>query len=152
MNPMLRLATSALLATSLLSGCAGGGTSGGENPLVEALYHVKDHPEDRDFAAAWCEASLGQRRDDFPIGAFFAGMLDVPEAAGGQAFCAALVEAVIGGDLQDEDIAVFSQAQEVRSHAAAGTLLRALLVAHERLKTQEVLDQAPAATESLRPS
>jgi hypothetical protein len=141
MSPLLRIATGALLAAALLSGCAGGSASRDENPLTKMLFHVREHPEDRDFSVAFCGAAMSQKDSKDYIKPFIAGMLDVPESAGGEAFCGALIEAAIAGDLQDRDITVFSEDREGHRGAAVGAMLRALLIAHERLQTEQVLNQ-----------
>lgn len=114
-----------------LGACAGSQGSG--NNLVDALADARAHPERRLNAEVSCERTLSTRNSGFPFQAFSAGLLGVPEANGLGAFCAALVEAVIAGDLTDSDIAAFQRPRESRGSAPVGTLLRAVLEAHERL-------------------
>lgn len=118
-----------------LGACAGSQGSG--NELVDALADAQSKPERRLNAEVSCGQALSRRAGDFPAQAFFAGLLAVPEASGLRAFCAALVEAVIAGDLTDGDLTAFQHRTESRGSAPVGTLLRAVIEAHERLSAQQ---------------
>lgn len=125
-----RFATAAALCIGL-GACAGPQGSG--NDLVDVLADAQTNPERRLNAEVACERALSRRGGDFPFQAFSAGLLAVPEASGHRAFCAGLVEAVIAGDLTEDDLAHFQHPRESRGGAPVGMLLRAVLEAHERL-------------------
>src|SRR3546814_101144 len=108
--------TMAFLAL-LLAGCASGGRSGN---LAEVLNDARAHPENRLADEVGCERATSARTGDFAYKIFFAGLLSVPEAEGGRAFCAALIEAVIAGDLSQADQDAFRTPSEVRGRAPLG--------------------------------
>lgn len=93
-----------------------------------------------------CEGAVARRAGDFPYEALFAGLFDVPRDAGGTTFCAAIIEAVIAGELDEEVQDVFSRQRQVRGLAPVGALFRTVLVAHERLAAQQA--QRPPQAES----
>ena len=126
-----------LLATPMLTGCASSQDSGRDASLPEVLSDARAHPENRMESAAGCERAIDGKRSDFPYKAFFAGLFDVSEDAGGRAFCAAIIEAVTSGKLTERDLRAFQRPVEVRGKAPLGTLLRKVLEAHERLKAQQ---------------
>lgn len=134
MTPMRWMAAAGLAL--LLAACASSQGGRGDN-LAEVLNDARAHPENRLADEVACERAMSARTGDFPYKTFFAGLLSVPEAEGGRAFCATLVEAVIAGDLSQADQNAFETPSEVRGHAAVGTLLRALMVAQERLYAQQ---------------
>lgn len=141
----------ALLLAGLLAACAtapDGGRSAASLP--EILDDARQHPQNRPANVAACESWVADNSGGFPQGfpyaAFFAGLFDVPQAAGGQAFCAALIEAAIAGDFSRRDQDAFRLPQEVRGRKPVGALLRALMVAHERLYAQQA--QKPPQAQS----
>ena len=141
----------ALSFTLMLTACAGAPGSGGKN-LPEVLNYARQHPEHRQVSVIDCEAAINRRPSSFPFKTFFAGFFDVPEESGGQAFCAALVEAVISGDFTRAEQDVFRKPTDVRGRGPMGGLLRDLIAAHERLKSQAADDPGrgnlPAASAS----
>ena len=134
--------TAAFLAV-LLAGCASGGHSGN---LADVLNDARAHPENRLADEVACERAMNAHTGDFAYKAFFAGLLSVPEAEGGRAFCSAIVEAVIAGDLSQAEQDAFRTPSEVRGRAPVGALLRAVMDAHERLHAQQA--QRPPQTQS----
>ena len=126
----------AIVVAPLLAGCASsqGGRSGS---LPEILNDARAHPESRLANAVACERFIAARPSDFPYRSFFAGLFNVAEESGGRAFCAALIEAVIAGDLSQQEWEAFQRPKQVRGKAPLGTLLRELMVAHERLYAQQ---------------
>lgn len=140
-----------LLAAALLAGCAAGSETQDQPVFLELLSYIQEHPEDRDFGVAWCENIAAQVRSDLHFKPFMAGLFDVAESEGSHAMCAAMIEATIAGDLKDQDIVRFGGTEEEEGAAAGGTLLRALLLAHERLKTQQVQNPPSHPPGSSRP-
>ena len=124
-----------LIATS---GCAtSNGDSQSSSSLPMVLEELRAHPEKRRVAEAACERSIADNTGDFPINLFFGGLLDVPAHKANGAFCAAIVEAVIAGDLTRSDLSAFELPSAVRGKEPLGTLLRKLMIAHERLYAQQ---------------
>jgi hypothetical protein len=136
---------SAVLLTLTIAGCAASQDQRGDD-LAASLADVRANPEKRLTAEVACERAFSRRGGDFPFQAFSAGLLDVAEKAGHRAFCAALIEAVIAGDLGQSELKAFKTPSEVRGRAAVGPLLRAVLVAHERLTAQQA--QKPPQAQS----
>lgn len=138
-TPRLRL--SLTLACGLfLAGCAAPGdrasTAGGGSELATILNELNEHPERRETSVLHCEESLERETSDFPFKSLFAGFLSVPTEDGGAAFCAALIEAAIAGELTKNDIAPFTRRPRRPGTEPLGTLLRKVLVAHLRLASQ----------------
>jgi hypothetical protein len=135
----LRLGLS-LACCLMLAGCAAPGdqasTAGGDSELATILYELREHPERREVSVLHCEESLTRKRSDFPFKSLFAGFLSVPTEDGGAAFCAALAEAAIAGELTKNDIAPFTQRPRPPGLEPLGTLLRKVLVAHLRLASR----------------
>jgi hypothetical protein len=127
----------------LLVGCASSSGGRGEN-LWAVLNDARAHPENRLADEVACERALDANTRDFAYRPFFAGLLAVPEAEGGRAFCTALIEAVIAGDFSQADQDTFKLPSELRGKAPLGTLLHAAMVAHERLHAQRA-QQPPQA-------
>lgn len=125
-----------LMIAVLLPACAGG-TSVQSTDLPGILSEVRGQPQKRASAEASCARAIARGPDDFPYKQFFAGVFDVPAEQGGQAFCASIVEAVIADELTRGDLNAFRKPAEVRGKAPLGTLLRKLLIAHERLRGQQ---------------
>ena len=136
---------SAVLLTLTIAGCAASQDQR-DDDLAAPLADARANPEKRPAAEAACERAFSRRGDDFPFQAFAAGMLDVAENAGDSAFCAALVEAVIAGDLSRDDVIAFQRPKEIRGMAPLGTLLRAVMDAHERLHAQQAQKPPQAQT------
>ncbi len=155
--PLRRCLPAALLAALILAGCAApqdGGTqngarAGGNEGLRSVLQDVRNHPENRAASEVYCLLSITQGDSDFPYQLFFAGLFSVDREDGTRAFCAAMVEAVIAGELTEADLAPFDRPSSVRGKEPLGTLLRKLMVAHLRLETQEAA--APPPTTSTGP-
>src|SRR5690606_4956642 len=105
--------------------------------LPISLTEVRAHPEQRLNAEVSCERAISRRSTGFPVQAFSAGLLAVPEAQALRAFCAGLVEAVIAGALTEDDLAAFQRPRQSRSSAPVGKPLRSVLEAHERLIAQQ---------------
>jgi hypothetical protein len=114
--------------------------------LPEIIRDARQYPENRPSHVAACERAIGPDKGDFPYGAFFAGLFDVPEAVGGEVFCAALIEAVVAGDITQQDLDTFKLPKEARGKEPLGALLRALMVARERLYAQQA--QRPPQAQS----
>jgi hypothetical protein len=136
---------SAILLTLTIAGCAASQDQRG-NDLAATLADARANPEKRLTAEVACERAFTGRGGDFPFQAFSAGLLNVAEKTGDRAFCAGLVEAFIAGDLSQSELDAFKTPSEVRGRAAVGTLLRAVLVAHERLNAQQA--QKPPQAQS----
>jgi hypothetical protein len=136
------LAGLALLA--VLSACASGDGSIRSNHLPTILYEVRGHPEQRDAGEAACVRSLDGSFSNFPYKLFFAGFFDVTENEAGHTFCAAIIEGVISGDITQSELDAFKRPAALRGRGPLGTLLRRLLVAHERLQGQQA-EARPAA-------
>lgn len=136
MTKAMQFATAIALCIGV-GACAG--SQGTGNDLVDALADARANPERRLNAEISCERAVSRRGGDseFPFDAFSAGLLAVPEASGLRAFCAGLIEAVIAGDLTDDDLAAFQRRKESRGSAPVGTLLRAVIEAHERLSAMQ---------------
>lgn len=130
----------ALSITLVLTACAGAPGSGGKS-LPEVLNYARQHPEHRQANVTDCEFAINKRPSSFPFQKFFAGLFDVPEKSGGQAFCAALVEAVISGDFTQAEQDVFRKPTAIRGRGPMGGLLRDLIAAHERLKSRAAENQ-----------
>ena len=131
-----------LILTIALTGCAtpdGGSQSVNSRHLPTILEEVRAHPEKRQGGEAACERSISDWSGDFPVNLFFAGLFDVPAPAGEEAFCAAIIEAVIAGDLSKSELDAFKKPSALRGKEPLGNLLRKLIVAHERLSTQQAL-------------
>jgi hypothetical protein len=134
-----------VLLTLTIAGCAASQDQRGDD-LAASLAGVRANPEKRLTAEIACERAFSRRGGDFPFQAFSAGLLNVAEKAGDRAFCAALIEAVGAGDLGPTELDAFRTPSDVRGRAAVGTLLRAILVAHERLSAQQA--QKPPQAQS----
>ncbi|WP_193371284.1 hypothetical protein [Pelagibius marinus] len=135
MNLSVSKCAAALSITLMLTACAGAPGSGGRS-LPEVLNYARQHPEHRQANITDCELAINKRPSSFPFQTFFAGFFDVPEESGGQAFCAALVEATISGDFTQAEQDVFRKPTAIRGRGPMGGLLRDLIAAHERLKSQ----------------
>jgi hypothetical protein len=142
---MSKTRLAAFVALSLVLGaCAG--SRGSDNDLVATLADTHAHPEQRLDAEVACERAFSRRSGDFPFRAFSSGLLDVAEESGDRAFCTALVEAVIAGDLGRDDLRAFQRPMEIRGKAPLGKLLRAVIAAHERLHAAQA--QKPPQAQS----
>ena len=106
--------------------------------MPAVLEDLRHHPEKRGAGEIYCRQSIARGDSDFPFEAFFAGLFSVPEAKGADAFCTAIVAAVIFGELTEDDIAQFSNRS--RGKEPLGTLLRKLLAAHLRLSSQTAFE------------
>lgn len=124
------------LAVLLLAGCAGEAGPRSDR-LPDILDHARAFPEHRLADEIACVKSVTRGENDFPFEAVFAGLFDVPQASAAEAFCAALVDATIAGDFSKADQNAFSVPSEVRGKAPLGNLLRALMIARERLQAQQ---------------
>lgn len=143
MTATVRTALALIALAAAVAGCAAPqGYRGGSLPDI--VSDVRAHSENRLRAEVDCERSIAPLQSDFPHRSLFAGVFDVPEADSARTFCAALVEAVIAGDIEERDVAAFRRPQEVRGKAPLGAFLRALMVAHERLYAQHA-KKAPQA-------
>lgn len=145
------LRPSAFLLALLISvaGCTtsdGGARRVSSSHLPKILDEVRETPGKRLSGEAACERSITARPSDFPFKLFFAGLFNVPEESAAQSFCAAIIEAVIAGDLTKSDIDVFKKPSALRGKGPLGTLLRELMVAHERLYAQQA--QRPPQAQS----
>ena len=139
-----------LLTLALLLGaCAAPQSGARSSSLAEVLRSARAHPELRTANVADCEAAIARKPGDFPYKAFFAGLLGVAEKSGGQAFCAALIEAVIAGDLSQEEQDAFKKPKAIRGRGPAGVLLRELMIAHERLAGRQARSITAAHTPSV---
>lgn len=138
----------AALAFALLVGlaaCSGGDAGSNEpgasparsNSLLAALQRARENPEDRDIAETECNLTVAWRGYDEVVQAFFSGILDVPDERAWRAFCAALVEGSVAGEVTEADLENFSESGSERSYKPLGDLLRKLIVAHERLQGQQ---------------
>jgi len=143
----LQVTTSAAALVLGLSACTtsgdgdlqSGAASDSQPPgLLGALQHVRENPADRLPTVAYCNLTVSRRDGDVPMDAFLSGVFDVPGDKSLRVFCAALVEAVIANELTDDELTVFSRPRSERGLEPLGVLLRKLIVAHERLKNQQV--------------
>lgn len=133
-----RLCGGALVGAFTVALAACGTPPNGQNAdLSEILNYARAHPEDRLAMEVACQDSLARWASDFPYEALFAGLFEVPSGSGGRAFCAALLEAGIAGDLSQQEQDVFTRPGSVRGLAPVGSLFRTLLIAHERLAAQQ---------------
>lgn len=132
---MRHIATAVVLALTLVA-CAGA-EQRRDGDLAAALDAARDDPRKRLAAEVGCEHAFSLRGENFPFQAFAAGLLDVSESAATRAFCAGLIEAAIAGDLSQEDLKAFRHPSGIRGSAPVGTLLRAVVEAHERLQAQQ---------------
>lgn len=125
----------------VLSACASNGTPSSsprsQAGLPAVLEDVRRNPDQRGSAEVYCRASIAKSPSDFPYKAFFAGLFSVPREEGGKAFCAALIEAVIAGDLTEQNLVAFRNRRDRSDRAPLGALLRDLMIAHLRMTTQE---------------
>ena len=150
MNPLAAILFLVLGASLVLTGCAAPGEnrstaatrSGG---LATVLEDVRRNPEDRAAVEAYCRLSVSGGDSDFPYQAFFSGFLSVPPGQSSDALCAAMIEAVIAGELTENDLAQFSD--RTRNKMPLGTLLRKVLAAHLRLQGETAFqtEASPAA-------
>jgi hypothetical protein len=131
----MRFITTAVVLALTLVACTGA-EQRQEGDLAAALDAARDDPRKRLAAEVGCEHAFSLRGGSFPFQAFAAGLLDVSESAATRAFCAGLIEAAVSGDLNQEDLSVFRRPSEIRGDAPLGTLLRAVVEAHERLSAQ----------------
>lgn len=136
------IATAVVLVLTLVA-CASSQDRGGNN-LAATLADVHENPQKRVSAEGACERALAGRGGGFPFQSFAAGLLEVSESAATRAFCAGVVEAVISGDLSQEDLRAFQRPGEIRGRAPLGTLLRAVVGANERLQAQHAQKQPQA--------
>ena len=132
-----RKASVILVAALLLASCTSAQNRGRDVSLPEILSDARAHPENRVESTTACEHAIDGRSIVFPYMSFFSGLFDVSEENGGQAFCAALIEAVVTGELTEQNLRAFQRPSAVRGKAPLGTLLRKVLEAHERLKAQQ---------------
>ena len=129
-----------VLGTSLiLTGCTAPGetrstTATRSGGLAAVLEDLRRNPEGRPAAEAYCRLSVSGGDSDFPYEAFISSFLSVPRAQSGNAFCAALIEAVVSDGLTENDLAQFNDRN--RNRMPLGTLLREILAAHLRLQGQ----------------
>lgn len=149
--------TPAALAALLLFGLGACATDGADDgpaaspgarapELLGALQHVRENPEDRSSTQAYCLLTVPHSEDDFPIDAFLAGLFDVPADESMRVFCDAIVEAVIAGELTDEDLTFLSEPPGAHGPEPLGVLLRKLMTARERLMSQQVERPDPGAS------
>jgi|GEM_PF-4956214 len=112
--------------------------------LPSMLEEIRRHPENRAAGEAYCRMVIDQSSNDFPFGTFIAGLFAVPEEDGDKAFCTALVESVIAGELTESDLAHFSNRN--RNKEPLGTLLRKLMAAQLRLSGMTTVRHAVGTT------
>ncbi len=122
-----------------LAGCASseGGRGSNSAGLPGILEDARRNPEGRIANEAACLDSITQGSTDFDFEAFFAGLFFVSKENGGQAFCAALIDAVIADELTEADLRAFRKPAEIRGKGPLGLMLRKLMVAHLRLSSQQ---------------
>lgn len=132
----LRAVALAGLSAALLAACAVP-PSGRSANLADILHYARAQPGERVAMESACEEAVARQAGDFPYKALFAGLFNVPREAGGITFCAALIEAVVAGELSEEQQDVFSRPRQIRGLAPVGALFRTVLVAHERLAAQQ---------------
>lgn len=139
-----------VLALSLaLSACATPDGSPREirsNHLPTVLEQVRDHPERRQTGETACTRSMTENGGDHSVNLILGGLFDVPADSAIDVFCAAIVEAVIADELTRTDIDAFKKPSAIRGKGPLGTLLRKLMVAHERLYAQQA--QKPPQAQS----
>jgi hypothetical protein len=133
--PLRRASLPALAVALLLAGCAAP-QSRPTSSLPSVLEDVRQHPEKRLAGEAACLRSLANSDSDFDFQPFIGGFLDTPDADSGAAFCTAIIEAVVAGDLSAPVLDASRSQDQARKEAAMGTLLRELIEAHERLQAQ----------------
>lgn len=141
-----RILLGSLTLVAFLVGCAasedegtkpGAQTSYRNLDLASVLGDVRQRAERREAAVAHCEDYIVRRPNAFPFESLVVGLLDVAEEEAKSAFCQALVEGVIANDITEANIAVFQQRRRGADKAPLGSLLRGLIVAYERLRSQQ---------------
>lgn len=146
----LALVLALALALGACSTSGGSGTPETSSAgLRSVLQEARNNPDSRDASKVYCLLSISERRTGFPYKPFFAGLFAVAAEDGAKAFCAALVEGAVSGEITEADLAPFDQSAATRGRGPLGTLLRKLMVAHLRLETQEAA--APPPTPSTGP-
>lgn len=104
---------------------------------VDFMLTMQESPAERDRGVAACVRARGQSLDEFlPV---IVAMMDAPPQNSIRAFCAASAEAAIAGDFSEADIRALSVPRGQRDYRVFGRYLRALLIAYERLSTQQVM-------------
>ena len=106
--------------------------------LYDYMLSMREAPAEREAGVAACirqgrsnEKSLSEF---LPV---IASMMDVSREEPFEAFCHAVAEAAISGDFSEADIRAMYVPRDQRDYRVFGRFLRALLIAHERLNTQE---------------
>lgn len=131
-----------LTGVVMLAGCGGNapgqpGSSYRGLDLPSILKDVSRNPDRRSAAAASCAAQFDRKNSSFPFEYLVIGLLDVPDEDAEIAFCQALVEGAISGEITESDIAKFQQPRSQRGLEPMGDLLRKLLAAHVRLTSKQ---------------
>ena len=125
---------------SLPTACAAPQEPTPRRDMAEVLRQMREDPEERPSARPpTAKAAMATHLTDLPFEAFFAGLFDVSQRSASHAFCAALYETIVSGDLSEDDLNAFRKPKDVRGAAPAGIVLRKLIEAHERLKGQEAV-------------
>ena len=143
----LRLFLAPLCLTMVLGACAADPDDGSahgpaidrhspEN-LAQMLRELKKDSRLRDAAALYCFASLPQS-DAAAYEPFLASFFDVPQDEAGLILCRVLIEAVVSDELTEQEIAKIEDPRGSEDFVTFGVVLRKMLVAQERLDSQQV--------------
>ncbi len=105
--------------------------------LPSVLRDVGRNPDRRGAAETSCTAQMDRKNSAFPFEYLVVGLLDIAEADAKSAFCQALLEGAIAGEITASDLARFQQPRSQRGVEPLGDLLRKLLAAHLRLTSRQ---------------
>ena len=136
-----------VLVAIVLSGCAGTQQSDpppsanlDDETLISLILKLREEPKLLQPAAILCAASLAAGQDEeFDYRSFFGALFEVSDADAGLTFCRSLVEAVVSGNMSEAELRAFESPEDVRDYTVFGKMMRELLLAHERLNTQEAM-------------
>lgn len=105
--------------------------------LAQMLRELRKDSRLRDAAALYCSASLPQSEATV-YKPFLASFFNVPRDEAGLTLCRVLIEAVVSDELTEQDIAKIEDPQSSEDFVTFGVVLRKMLVAQERLDSQQV--------------
>lgn len=116
-----------------------GSDTAGENPrsLSEMLAKLREDTQLRETAVLYCAASLTRTEgDDYEP--FMASFFDVPRRDADLTLCRVIVEAVVSEELTQRDVEKIERFEQKEDFVHLGAILRKLLLAQERLDSQQV--------------
>lgn len=114
-------------------------TASGEDPasIRQMLAELRKNSKLREVAALYCSALLTES-ESVSYQPFMASFFNVSRDEAGLTLCRVLIEAVISNELTEQEVDRIEDPQNQDDFVLFGAVLRKLLVAQERLNSQQV--------------